>query len=817
MSRIKSTIFIFIIALCSQVFCEWIDITNYYGNDTIYKELKSNWPSFTYTAGKSDGKLDVKYLFDGKLQIFPSGPLRAWLVAFKGSKELCIYHFINNDGSNVKQRARNSTLSAGQKKSRRKNNKGAKFPIEKGVNSLLPPYGIERFDIIVGANGKLFEMPHPSNNQGGEYGPIYDLAMAIEKGQSAGKISLMIKKPGDAKDKPPRKVTVKIEKLPPFSKTYPARCRRSKMIENEIMEVLADDSKSPKLSNNISWPMVGLAMLASGNKKYLPAIEEYAMRLNDHFTRGDSSPSKIVTVHQGSSWKSGFTLVFLAEYFWATGDMRVFPTIQRLAYDVDEYHMHAIGGAGHGAHGRGTYWDISFGPPNGLNDFGAGLAERVGAKINPQLYEKYWNIMTQTHKTNIKNGTTDYTFEVKDDKDYYTCYGHVTFERELRKSLGPLQCINTSTAALALMFNRYKNPQVKRLAQKLHDNMIYTYKIHPYVHTTPVMGQFFSQLALNANDNARELNSRVVATFNEPYAKIYAGDAVMRKGSKEPVAMKSVKKLTSHEAWRKIMDYRKYQLIHSRLDPKTYFYFIPRLQNSGGWGGDGYANLQGSALYNLLNLVVSHNRDLLMYGGRLRNWMVANNKKHADALTKVTLSKIKAYHNLYSEHLVKFSNFLHNGGKDKSKVGKKTRESKELARTYKLLAYEYAEKVAKNYRGYPAQKSAMSLMGKIVKELGGRKRVAMYLNNLEAMRIIDYACVLHERVNTKNWMDMRKKIMKWVQMKYPNCPAAKMAAKEYDKTVKMEAAMGSYDKLEIDKSSELYTERRIPEVDLNQM
>lgn len=804
----KRVLSFILIMLGFSVSSEWIEITNFYSSEQIYTDLKKNWPSFGYTAKvKEDGKYDVAYMWDHKAQIFPCGPLKCWLVAYKGRKELSIYHFINNDGSNTKQSASNSSIDS-EIKVKVKNGR-PQFPIEEGVDSLLPPRGIERFDLIVGANGQFFDQSQPMGHEG-EYGPIYDLAIAIEKAQTVGKISLLIKKPGEPEGKRPRSVTVKLDKLPRFAKNFPFKCQRSQLIEKELMELFANDEQN-KLSNGISFPLIGLAMLASGDKNYLPTIERYVTHLNTKFVY-DADKDAIVTRHQNSSWKSGFTLIFLSEYFWATGDLTVFPVIQRLAYDVDEFHQNAFGSAGHGKGGIGTYYTISFGPPNGLNAFGAALAEKCGAKVNSAAYENYWHSMTREMLERVKTGNNDYTFSVDDDKDYFNGYSHYTFEKPLEKSVRNLQSINTSTAALALMFSKYKNPEVRKLALKLHDALVYSYKTHSYVHTTPVMGHFFSQLALNAFDNNRPLNSRVIDTFNEPYALKYAG--TVKKGKNE---RQKLEKLTSRQAWRKIMDYRKYLLIHSRFDKDTYFYFIPRCQNHGRWGGDFYANLQGSGLYNLLGLVVSDERNLMMYGNKMPCWLVSKSSSEAKVKYQKVKKYLDGYHRKYADFMMKQAMFLYNGGEDAELLKEKSAENVQKRKIYQLLAYEQLGKICENYRNLPVSRDADNFRLKIAKKFGGKKGIEQELKNLDGLRKIDYACSLHERKDRKPFLSLRKNILKYVEQTYQNCPASKIAAEEYARTQKLEEEMGEEDQLKLEESSPLYVPRKVPAVDVIQM
>ncbi|MCK5835243.1 MAG: hypothetical protein KAG98_05895, partial [Lentisphaeria bacterium] len=509
--------------------------------------------------------------------------------------------------------------------------------------------------------------------------------------------------------------------------------------------------------------------------------------------------TSVVTEHQHSSWKSGFHLMFIAEYFWATGDMSVFPVLQRLAYDADEYHHNILGGAGHGAHGQGTYWSLSFGPPNGLNALGAAIAEKTGAKVNSKLYEDYWNMLTNMTLTHIRQGNDSYKFTVKKEKDYFVSYGHDLNETQIAKSNWALQCINTSLASMALWHSRYPSKDVKKLALKLNDNMIFNYTISSYIHASPMIGSFFSQMSYNMFNNKRILEDKVKANFDGPYSKKY-----MNTSGKE--------KFTAHDAWRRIMNYQKYLLILCRVSKDDYLYFIPRKQNSGGWGGDGYANLRGSTLYMLLNISVSNRRNLLMYGNKRRNWLVTKNAKQAMQKSKVTMRKIKEYHHIYSMYLLKQVDFLMKGGKDKAKIAA---GNKKLHSYYLVMAYEIAKKIIIKYPNYPATKKAKKIVALITSKLGGKKALALHIKNLHGLEIIDYVTARQERVNTKEWISMRKQVLKWVQNTYKGCPAAKVAAAEYYRTerlAKLDAPEGTW--ITVEPDSEFIIKPTVPRLDI---
>ncbi|MGL4854512.1 MAG: DUF6288 domain-containing protein, partial [Lentisphaeria bacterium] len=634
-------------------------------------------------------------------------------------------------------------------------------------------YGIMRFDRIVGANGKLFELAHPDKREFGEYGPIMDLALAIEKSQSNGRLQLMIAR-GSL---PVRNINIQIEKLPNFSSNYPVRCQRTELMAQEIMQLLINDSESTRMSNGNSFALVGLSMLAYGDAKMRKAVENYMLKVLSGEERNNLKKRlRLSTQSEGNSWHNGFKLIFLAEYFFATGDMDVFPTLQKLAYAVDEEHQNAFGASGHGRGGIGSYYSLGFGPPCGLNALGLALAEKAGAKANKRAYDNYYNYATRSTDIWVHQKKYDYKFEVKEDKEYYNCYAHITYETD-EVSSWALQNLNTSIAAMAFYHMPTKNPNAKKLSEKFVNNIIFNYMNNAYIHATPMIGNFFATLALNSLAiNDRPLTEKIYKNFNNPYSIKYTGNIVGKVAPGKEPQTEPIKKLTSKDAWRKILDYRKYLLIHSRLSSDTYFYFYPRLSNSGFWGGDGYLNLQACTLYNLMAILSSNKRQLLVHGGTKRNWF-ADSKI---APVKQTLADINEYHRTHSEELLKKAELIYQLKNADGTSLPKRPSSAELVEI-KLDAYEIAAKVADNYRPLPSARTASIMIRRIESELGGKVKCEQLLKNRDGMRKVNYAIANHERFDHKEFISLRTKILEYVVDNYPKLPCAKVAADELKK------------------------------------
>ena len=100
-----------------------------------------------------------------------------------------------------------------------------------------------------------------------------------------------------------------------------------------------------------------LALLASGNKEWMPLLQKEAKWAADFTDKGYLS------------WSYGYVMMFLAEYITATGDQSVLPGLERLALETARGQS-AVGNWGHHF------------SPNGVNLQGYGAMNAPGLSLS---------------------------------------------------------------------------------------------------------------------------------------------------------------------------------------------------------------------------------------------------------------------------------------------------------------------------------------------------------------------------------------------------------------------------------------------------
>jgi len=171
------------------------------------------------------------------------------------------------------------------------------------------------------------------------------LAAAIEKAEGRdGSLSLHVWRTGKVGD-----VTIKLKAFGVVhSKTCPHSCPKCEA----LIPVLAEQTKTAVLppekpqkgqSTPMFSSMYALGMLASGQEDLMPDVKAYAHSLCVDANTG--KPFKFEVSADGKRvWHTGYNLIFLSEYYMATKDEFVLPTIKELAV-----------GASQGQSGVGSY------------------------------------------------------------------------------------------------------------------------------------------------------------------------------------------------------------------------------------------------------------------------------------------------------------------------------------------------------------------------------------------------------------------------------------------------------------------------------
>ena len=167
-------------------------------------------------------------------------------------------------------------------------------------------------DVILGVAGKPFS-----------YDPRTEFGKALTVAESeagAGKLSLFRWRAGETAT-----VEIKLPVLGTYSATAPYDCPKSKRIFELGCEALAKrmaEDDYARGQNAITRSLNALALLASGDKKYLPLIEKEAKWAADYSARSMQT------------WYYGYVITLLAEYVMITGDKSVMPGLKRLAMEA---------------------------------------------------------------------------------------------------------------------------------------------------------------------------------------------------------------------------------------------------------------------------------------------------------------------------------------------------------------------------------------------------------------------------------------------------------------------------------------------------
>ncbi|MFW6106891.1 MAG: DUF6288 domain-containing protein, partial [bacterium] len=167
-------------------------------------------------------------------------------------------------------------------------------------------------DVILGVGGKPFS-----------YDPRTEFGKGLTAAESEageGKLSLIRWRDGKTDE-----VVVTLPVLGAYSDTAPYDCPKSRQILEQGLTALSQRMAEPSHGPNaIIRSLNGLALLASGDPKYLPLLKREARWASEFSSQGKAT------------WWYGYTTIFLAEYVIATGDESVLPGLRRLALEAAE-------------------------------------------------------------------------------------------------------------------------------------------------------------------------------------------------------------------------------------------------------------------------------------------------------------------------------------------------------------------------------------------------------------------------------------------------------------------------------------------------
>lgn len=198
------------------------------------------------------------------------------------------------------------------------------------VGTKTPAEGIIKVgDIILGAGEKLFIDDARKS--------IASAIQEAEKDENNGILKLTIWRAGKID-----KFIIKLRVMGSYTATAPYNCKKSKLIFDEACKVLEKE----KLKFDWSGAVSGLALLATGDLKYLPKLKEFAHELGPKTLQLELKDGQVV-------WDWAYNDIFLCEYFLKTGDQEVLHAIEQYTIFLSKGQS-MYGTFGHGISGLTT-------------------------------------------------------------------------------------------------------------------------------------------------------------------------------------------------------------------------------------------------------------------------------------------------------------------------------------------------------------------------------------------------------------------------------------------------------------------------------
>jgi Family of unknown function (DUF6288) len=281
---------------------------------------------------------------------------------------------------------------------------------------------LETGDVILGIDGKPF-----ASDPRVAFGKVLTSAEAGD-----GNLKLTRWRDGKTED-----IVVKLPVLGAYSATAPYDCPKSKRIFEDGCKALAkrmEQDDYTKLQNPITRSLNALALLASGEKEYLPLVKKEAKWASDYSADGMQT------------WYYAYVIMLLAEYQIATGDDSFQSGMERLALEAAKGQSN-VGSWGHkfalpdgrlagygmmNAPGVPLTISLILAREAGLKDPAIDLAiERsakflrfyIGKGAVPYGDHAPW---TQTHEDNGKCGMAGVMFNFLGEKDGAEFFSHMS-------------------------------------------------------------------------------------------------------------------------------------------------------------------------------------------------------------------------------------------------------------------------------------------------------------------------------------------------------------------------------------------------------
>ncbi|GAF97658.1 unnamed protein product, partial [marine sediment metagenome] len=177
-----------------------------------------------------------------------------------------------------------------------------------------------------------------------------------EKTENRGRLKLIRWRKGKTEN-----ITLPLKVMGTYGPTAPMDCRKSKRILDNGCKYIEKNGIGRGITGHIN----ALALLASGEKKYLPMVRDYAHKI------------RVKDAYSMSSWNMSYMNIFLSEYYLLTGDKTVLPKIRHMALYLAK-----------GQSQVGTWGHNNAGPGGILAGYGAMCQPSLSCAVSLLLNQK---------------------------------------------------------------------------------------------------------------------------------------------------------------------------------------------------------------------------------------------------------------------------------------------------------------------------------------------------------------------------------------------------------------------------------------------
>ena len=212
-------------------------------------------------------------------------------------------------------------------------------------------------DILESVNGLSLKVVDPRHLLGEQ--------INVTEGRN-GKMTFAVRRDGATKT-----VTIQLDPIGSYSKTFPINCKKSKAIVDQTAAFIIENG-GPE--GGITGALEALFLMSTGEAKYMPVVEKCAVELANKR-------------HSTSTWYIGYNGIFLGEYYLATGDKRVLPAIEARCDQLAAGQW--FNGWGHGTTRCGPGY-VTGGTLNAAGNQALTtlvLARECGVQINTEIYD----------------------------------------------------------------------------------------------------------------------------------------------------------------------------------------------------------------------------------------------------------------------------------------------------------------------------------------------------------------------------------------------------------------------------------------------